>query len=69
LVANSAVKNMIKEGKSNQIYSAIQTGRQEGMQLFEHSLKALYQNGVVSLEEAMSKSGDPRALEQSFRGR
>lgn len=61
---NSAIRDLIKEGKTNQIYSAIQAGSEEGMQLLEHSLKALYQNGIISLEEAMSKARDPRAFEK-----
>jgi len=63
MVANSAIKHLIKEGNTHQIYSSIQTGRQEGMQAMEQSLKDLYQAGLISLEEAMHKANDPKALE------
>ena len=64
MVANSAIKHLIKEGNTHQIYSSIQTGRQEGMQALEQSLKSLCQDGLISLEEAMLKANDPKALEQ-----
>ena len=64
MVANSAIKHLIKEGNTHQIYSSIQTGRQEGMQALEQSLKSLCQDGVISVEEAMYKANDIKALEQ-----
>ncbi|MDD5436007.1 MAG: type IV pilus twitching motility protein PilT [Candidatus Omnitrophica bacterium] len=66
MLSNSAIKNMIKDGKTNQLYSSIQTGRQEGMQLMEYALKTLCKNGVVTLEEAATKVGDPKSLEKGL---
>ena len=64
MLANTAIKALIKDGKTNQIYTSIQTGRQEGMQLMEYALQTLCKNGIVSKEEAMSKANDPKALER-----
>lgn len=48
LITTPAVKNLIREGKTHQIDSAIQTGAEWGMQSFERSLLDLKQNNVVS---------------------
>ena len=48
LINTDAVKNLIREGKTHQIDSAIQTGVEYGMQSFERSLSDLKQNNVVS---------------------
>ena len=48
LMANQAVANLIATGKSNQIYSAMESGTQQGMQTMEHSLAILYLRGDIS---------------------
>ncbi len=53
LVATSAVKNLIREGKTHQIPSAIQTGAKYGMKSMEASLRELYQRGMISQEDFM----------------
>ena len=67
MIANSAIKHLIKEGHTNQISTAIQTGRQEGMQSLEQSLKKLCQDGIISPEEAMHKANDPKAFEMALK--
>ena len=47
LINTDAVKNLIREGKTHQIDSAIQTGFDQGMQTFERSLSILKQNNMV----------------------
>lgn len=59
LIVNSAIANLIREGKTAQIYSAIQTGSQFGMQTLETSLKELYLRSKITLEDALSKSQRP----------
>ncbi|MGR6836438.1 type IV pilus twitching motility protein PilT [Syntrophomonas erecta] len=56
LVANTAIKNLIRENKVHQIYSAIQTGSTSGMVTMEKSLTRLYQKGLISLEEAKKRA-------------
>lgn len=48
LIATKAVKNLIREGKSHQIESAIQTGHEFGMQSFEKSFEMLQHNNLIS---------------------
>ncbi|MCB0283677.1 MAG: type IV pilus twitching motility protein PilT [Calditrichaeota bacterium] len=48
LINTDAVKNLIREGKTHQLDSAIQTGVEHGMQSFERSLSDLKQNNVIS---------------------
>jgi twitching motility protein PilT len=56
LVASNAIKNLIKEGKTNQIRNILQTNLRDGMQTLERSLGQLHQNGMVALEEARARS-------------
>ena len=53
LVANSAVRNLIREGKTHQVDSLIQTGRRVGMHTMETELKRLYDNGIIDSEQYM----------------
>ena len=48
LIATAAVKNLIREEKTHQIPSAIQTGYEIGMQTFERSLEILRKNNLIS---------------------
>jgi twitching motility protein PilT len=67
LVANSAVRNLIKEGKTNQLRNCLVTGQKEGMVTFEQSLSALVQAGVVSYEDAVARSLYPKDVEREPR--
>jgi twitching motility protein PilT len=58
LIANPAVRNLIREGKTHQIPSMIQTGKKFGMILLDDSIMALYTKGMVSAEEAYAKAND-----------
>jgi len=48
LINTNAVSNLIREGKTHQLDSAIQTGFEQGMQSFERSIKELKQNNIIS---------------------
>ncbi|MFI5564268.1 type IV pilus twitching motility protein PilT [Amycolatopsis japonica] len=63
LVANTAVRTLIKEGKPHQLRNALVTGHREGMITFEQSLSALVQAGVVSYEDAAARSLHPQDIE------
>ena len=60
LIGTPAIRNLIREGKVAQMYSAIQTGQKEGMQTLDQVLKDLVRRGVVDLNEARAKSADPK---------
>lgn len=68
LVGNSAVSNLIREGKTFQITSAMQTGKNQGMVLLNDTLLDLVKKGVVTAEEAYIKSVDKAELLQRFQG-
>ncbi len=64
LIPNPAVRNLIREDKIHQIYSAMQSGQDKfGMQTFNQSLAALYFNKQISLETAMLRSSLPDELQ------
>ncbi len=58
LVATPAVRNLIREAKSHQIPSMIQTGKQYGMQLLDDAIMQLYNKRWISAEEAYSKANN-----------
>jgi len=62
LVSTPAVRNLIREGKTFQLPSVIQTGVKEGMQTLEQSLSDLVIAGRVSQEEAIGKAPDKEAF-------
>ena len=62
LVANSAVKNLIREAKVQQIHSAIQTGTEDGMITLNQSLGFLYEKGLIAFETALTASYDRKSF-------
>ncbi len=58
MIANPAVRNLIRESKTHQIPSMIQTGRQYGMQLLDDAIMELLDKGWISADEAYTKSND-----------
>lgn len=56
LVGTHAVRNLIREGKTAQMYSSIQTGAAAGMQTLDQSLAELLRRGLISPAEARSKA-------------
>jgi len=56
MIATPAIRNLIREGKTHQISSAVQTGSQYGMQTMDQSLLALYKRGLISAEAALSRA-------------
>ena len=62
LVATPAVRNLIRECKTHQIPSMIQTGRQFGMQLLDDAIMGLYKKGWISPDEAYSKANNKKVF-------
>jgi len=56
MIGTPAIRNLIRENKIAQMYSAIQTGHQYGMQTLDQCLQGLVQKGVVSRAEAKVKA-------------
>jgi twitching motility protein PilT len=55
LVVTPAVRNLIRDGKTYQIYSSMQAGGRFGMQTMDQSLAGLVKKGVVTMEEALQR--------------
>ncbi|KOA20494.1 twitching mobility protein [Clostridium homopropionicum DSM 5847] len=64
MVTNSAIQNLIREGKSHQIQSSIQTGNKYGMKTMDMSLVELYKNGLISKEDSLTYSVDQEMLKR-----
>lgn len=59
MLGTPAIRNLIREDKVAQLYSAIQTGGALGMKTLDMSLKGLVSQGLVSREEAQQKARVP----------
>jgi len=58
MVATPAIRNLVREGKTYQINSQIQTGAKFGMQTMDGSIASLYKKGIISQDEAVTHAGD-----------
>ncbi|MCD4786272.1 MAG: type IV pilus twitching motility protein PilT [Candidatus Eremiobacteraeota bacterium] len=68
LITTSAIRNLVREGKTHQIYNALQTGSKHGMQTMEQSLYDLYQNKQITYEDAMNHTMHPEDLRRMIEG-
>ena len=68
MISTSAIRNLIREGKTHQLYNAIQTGSKHGMQTMEQSLLDLYQNKQITYEDAMNHTMHPEDLRRMMDG-
>ncbi len=62
LFMDDAIRNLVRQGKIEQVYSYMQTGTRRGMQTMEQSLMELVQKRLVTVPEAMTRSSRPEAL-------
>jgi twitching motility protein PilT len=62
LFLDDAIRNLIRQGKIEQVYSYMQTGTRRGMQTMEQSLTELVQKNLIHVSEAISRSSRPDAL-------
>jgi twitching motility protein PilT len=64
LVPNAAIRNLVREDKIHQIYSAMQSGQDKfGMQTFNQALHSLFQQRFITLDSAMGRSSNPEELQ------
>ena len=70
MIPNAAIRNLIREDKIHQIYSAMQMGQDKhGMQTMNQSLYALYARRLITMEEAMARSADTDELRMMIEGK
>lgn len=67
LIANPAVRNIIREGKTHQLEAVIQTGAEFGMQSMDHTLVSLIKAGTISYDEAKNYAVDLDELDRLMR--
>jgi twitching motility protein PilT len=68
LVPNPAIRNLIREGKTHQIYSVLQTSSAAGMQTMDASLAMLVRQGKISQTLAEARSSTPEELKRLLGG-
>ena len=68
LISNPGVKSLIREGKSHQIDTAIQTGASEGMQTMDRTLVKMVQQGIITYDDARDYAVDLVEFERLARG-
>ncbi|MBN1643199.1 MAG: PilT/PilU family type 4a pilus ATPase [Dehalococcoidales bacterium] len=66
LLANSAVRNLIREGKIYQLSNVIRTNLKEGMQLLDHALVKLYKDILISRESVFAFCNDRDEIERAI---
>ncbi len=64
MVANAAIRNLIREGKTHQIYSIMETNRGAGMVTMDRVLADLHRNGFITHEEAINRAMDKENFTQ-----
>ncbi|TMI91356.1 MAG: type IV pilus twitching motility protein PilT [Bacillati bacterium ANGP1] len=67
MIATPAIRNLIREAKTHQIESTLQTGAQYGMQTMDMALADLCRRGMVSVEDALSRAIHPEELRKLIR--
>ncbi len=68
MVATPAIRSLIRDDKVHQIYSALQSGAQHGMQTMNKSLYQLYMQNEIDLEQALRVSSDPKEFKRMIGG-
>jgi twitching motility protein PilT len=66
MIATPAIRNLIREGKTYQIVSEIQTGARYGMKLLDDHLRELYEKNIISYDAMMEASYDPKDLSEKI---
>jgi len=59
MITTPAIKNLIREGKTHQIYTSLQAGGQYGMQVMDQHLAELMKKGVITYEAALERCHRP----------
>lgn len=67
MIATPAIRNLIRESKTHQIESAIQTGGQYGMQTMDSALADLHRRGLISAETALARAIHPEEMKKLLR--
>ncbi len=66
MIANPAIRSLIRENKVHQVYSVIQVNQKMGMKTMNQSLYELYKAGHLTFEDCLNYSSDPEDLKKTF---
>ena len=67
MLVNDAVANLIREAKTFQIPSVMQTNLKDGMVLLDNDLSNLVRNNIITMETALTKCNDPSIIRKAMR--
>ncbi|OQA92688.1 MAG: Twitching mobility protein [Elusimicrobia bacterium ADurb.Bin231] len=67
MIVTTAISNLIREGKTHQLYQAIEVGEKAGMKSLDKSLGHLVRDGVISLDDALAKAHNPEMVKFASR--
>ncbi len=67
MMATPAIRNLIREAKTHQVETSIQTGGQQGMQTMDQSLRDMHLRKLISLDDALSRAIHPEELRKMIR--
>jgi twitching motility protein PilT len=59
---NTAVANLVRDGKTHQLYGVLETSAKDGMRTMDAALKELYLKGLIAYDEARTRMRNPSAL-------
>lgn len=68
MLGTPAIKNLIREGKTHQMYSIIETSKAQGMQTMDNSLADLFRNGFCAYEECLMRAVDKETFARIAKG-
>ncbi len=68
MIVTPAIANLIREGQTHQIYSAIDVGSKFGMKSLDRDLANLVEKGMISMETALAKANNPNLLQSFIQG-
>ncbi|MGB3413172.1 MAG: hypothetical protein WBA28_00495, partial [Microbacteriaceae bacterium] len=69
MVMNSAISHLIREGKTHQIYSVLQSGGSVGMQTLDQSLAYLVNQEIIDFDEARGRASDVKTFDSLVNSR
>jgi twitching motility protein PilT len=64
MVANTAVRSLIRDDKVHQLQGMIEIGQKHGMQTMNQDLSRLFHKGLISMKDALGRSNDPESLQK-----
>ena len=68
LIATTAIRNLIREAKTHQMLTVMQTSSDKGMQTMDQALAAAYQAGLINIEDTLLHAHDPNSLKKTLGG-